>query len=35
MQEVWRAPLAEDKQAMEESEEDLHGLHQLHLHKLL
>lgn len=33
--EVWRAPLAEDKQAMEESEEDLHSLHELHLHKLL
>ena len=32
--EVFRTPLAEDKHELEEKEADLHGLHELHLHKL-
>lgn len=34
-QEVWRTALAEDKHALEETEQDPTGLHELHLHRLL
>jgi len=33
--EVWRSPLAEDKHEMDNLQENLHGLHELHLHRLM